>query len=148
MIPKKKLTHKENEWVNFYCSNGGNQTKASISAGYSEKSARNNGMRMMTKAHILEAIKERQKPIAEKHKITRESLIADLENIKEKCLDIDVDKGIFPQYNNALKAIEQTAKMLGLNEPEKVEISGQVDMRLQKLKRMNENDLKKEMIEL
>lgn len=145
---ERKLSQKENAFVDFYLSNGFNGTQACISAGYSPKTAQEQASRLLSKVIIQNAIKLRQKPLIEKFKITRESLIADLEMIKKACLEEDLKNGKFAQYNSALKAIEQTARMLGLNEPEKVELSGQVDVRVQKLKRMNENDLKKEMIEL
>lgn len=143
-----KLTPKQSAFVDAYCSNGGNATQACITAGYSVKTAQEIGAQNLSKLIIKNAIQLRQNPIAEKHKITRESLIADLQMIKNLSLEHDPKAGVFAQYNNALKAIEQTAKMLGLNEPEKIELSGQVDLRTQKLKRMHESDLAKELIDL
>jgi len=130
MEQEPKLTPKQSAFVDFYCSNGGNGTQACISAGYSTKNADVIADQNLGKLGIQNAIKLRQKPIAEKFKITRETLIADLEMIKKSCLEEDPKNGKFAQYNNALKAIEQTAKMLGLNEPEKIELSGTIKTKI------------------
>ena len=130
MEQEPKLTPKQSAFVDAYCSNGGNATQACITAGYSVKTAQEMGAQNLSKPIIKNAIQLRQKPIAEKFKITRETLIADLEMIKKSCLEEDPKNGKFAQYNNALKAIEQTAKMLGLNEPEKIELSGTIKTKI------------------
>ncbi len=58
----KKLTIKEQLFVDYYLSNGFNATQATISAGYSEKTARSIGYRLLTKVHIREAIMEQMTP--------------------------------------------------------------------------------------
>jgi len=53
-----KMTDKEKIFVNEYCSNGFNATKAAITAGYAENSARQTAYRIMTNDYIQDAIQE------------------------------------------------------------------------------------------
>ena len=133
-----KLTPKQSAFVDAYCSNGGNASQAMITAKYSPKNTDVTGAKMLVNASIKKAIELRQKPIAKKFEVTREYIVEKLINV----LRDDIKDNVY------IKALEVLCKVTGLNEPEKIELSGQVDMRVQKLKRMNESDLKKEMIEL
>lgn len=115
-----KLTPKQSAFVDAYCSNGGNATQACITAGYSEKTASEMGMENLRKPQIQNAIQLRQNPIAEKFKVTREYLVEKLNNV---ILD-DVKDSVY------IKAIEVLAKMTGLNEPEKIELSGGIEQKI------------------
>lgn len=59
----EKLTPKQKAFCDAYIENGGNATQAAIKAGYSQKSARTNGQRMLTYDAISAYIAERQKQI-------------------------------------------------------------------------------------
>lgn len=118
-----KLTPKQSAFVDAYCSNGGNATKACIVAGYSEKTAGTIGEQNLRKLEIQKAIKIRQNPIAEKHKITRESLIAEIDFAQKMAQELG-------QPQTVLKGVELKAKMLGLNEPEKIELSGGIEQKI------------------
>lgn len=124
------MTERQKLFVTHYLSNGFNGTQAAISAGYSEKGAAVQADRLLRNANIQQLINKQQTKTARKLEITRESLIAEILEIKERCLEESPKEGKFAQYNNALKAIEQVTKMLGLNEPEKVELSGGVETRV------------------
>lgn len=63
---KKKLTHKQNEFVKEYLINGNNGTQAAIKAGYSEKTAQQMGTENLLKPLIAEEIALRQAEITEK----------------------------------------------------------------------------------
>jgi phage terminase small subunit len=117
----KKLTGKQELFVKHYVSNGLNATQAMIDAGYSEKTARMQGSQNLTKVNIQEAIQKAQKKTSEKLEITRESLLNDIQVAKDMALTEEQ-----PQFQAYLKAIELQAKMLGLNEPDKIDIQGQL----------------------
>ena len=85
-------------------------------AGYSERTARSQAHRLLTNVNIQQFINNGKKEIANEFKISRESLVADLIRIREKAED-SMD------FSPAIKAIEVAAKMLGLNEPEKVDLN-------------------------
>jgi phage terminase small subunit len=54
---KEKLTTKRRKFVNLY---EGNATQAAIKAGYSKKTARSQGQRLLTKVDIAEALRKRE----------------------------------------------------------------------------------------
>ena len=113
MVPKKAL------FVECYLANGFNGTQACIDAGYSKKTARSMANRLLTNVDIQEAIQEAQSKDSEKLNITRESLLKDIQGIME---DATKDS----QHSVSMKGIELMAKMLGLNEPDKIDIQGQL----------------------
>lgn len=53
-----KLTDKQRRFVEEYCSNGFNATQAAISAGYSEKTAKDIACQNLAKLYIQESIQE------------------------------------------------------------------------------------------
>ena len=120
MEQEPKLTPKQSAFVDAYCSNGGNATQACITAGYSVKTAQEQGSRLLSNVIIQNAIQLRQKPIAEKFKVTREYLVEKLNNV---IMD-DVKDSVY------IKAIEVLAKMTGLNEPQKIELSGTIKTKI------------------
>ena len=52
------FTLKQRKFIETYC---GNATEAAIAAGYSSKTARSQGQRLLTNVDILKAVKEREK---------------------------------------------------------------------------------------
>ncbi len=68
-------------FVEAFISNGGNATQAAIAAGYTPKSAGQQGSRMSKVPHILSMIKARQDELSTKYKLTTESVIAELDKI-------------------------------------------------------------------
>lgn len=126
---KEKLTDKQVKYIEHFLANGGNQTQACIDAGYSKKGARGQGRENHTKPHILEAIEKAQAKDSKKLSITRESQLADLDIVKKKALErLDDD---IPQFTAFMKAIEMQNKMLGLNEPDKIDVMGSLTINTQ-----------------
>jgi phage terminase small subunit len=120
---KNKLTPKQEKFYKRYISNDFNGVEACKFAGYKGTDATlavvaNQNLR---KPNIMKAIAESQKRDSKKLNITRESLLNDIQVAKDMALTEEQ-----PQFQAYLKAIEMQAKMLGLNEPDKVEISGEV----------------------
>jgi len=55
---KQKLTSRQRKFVALY---EGNATQAAIKAGFSKKTARSQGQRLLTKVDIIKALQEREK---------------------------------------------------------------------------------------
>lgn len=113
MMALKKLSAKELSFVDYYCSNGKNATKAAISAGYSEKTARQIGSQLALRDRVKDAIKEKESEVAERNKITVDSLISELEEARVIALSMEN-----PQVSAAISATMGKAKLTGLDQPE------------------------------
>ena len=61
-----KIAGKMLLFLESYLANGGNATKAAISAGYSESSARSQGNRLTTNANILAELDRRRTALVQK----------------------------------------------------------------------------------
>ena len=114
-----RLTGKQKPWADAFLTNNENGTQASRDAKYkgddntlavvAAKNIRN---------HKIKAYIDAMKALdAEKNKVTRESLIQDIKDIMENAKKVD-------QHSVCMSGVVQMAKMMGLNEPEKIEISG------------------------
>ncbi len=99
-----------------------NGTQACIEAGYSERTAEVISTQNLRKLNIQEAIQKAQAKDSEKLNITRESLLADIQYAKDMA-SATLEKDC-PQYQAYLKSIEMQAKILGLNEPDKIDLQG------------------------
>ena len=116
-----KLTDKQRLFCEKYILFS-NATKAAKEAGYSEESARQIGSENLSKPYIKDYIEEKQKKIEELAEISR------LMQIK-KLIDIAYhDKK--ETTSNKLKAIEIINKMLGYNEAEKLNLSGNLQQNI------------------
>ncbi len=106
-------------FIDEYLNNGLNGTEAykAVYQNVSDKVAGVNANRLLGNADILAEIQAKMAQTANKFKITREDLIRDLARIKDQNIDVA------PPF--ALKAIELIAKMLGFNEPDKLDITSQ-----------------------
>jgi len=78
----KKLTMKQERFVQEYLGNAkGNATQAAINAGYSEKTAQEQGSRLHTNEAVQFAINDRRKALREKASITQERIVEELARI-------------------------------------------------------------------
>jgi len=112
------LTNKRHiQFIEHYMSNGMNGTQAYLSTykTASDDTARANATKLLANAHIKARIEELQGETSKSLQITKESLINDLIRIKELCMTDP------RAVHNSTKAIEVINKMLGFNEPDKVE---------------------------
>lgn len=111
-VKESKINDKQKRFIEEYLIDT-NAARAAIRAGYSEATAPQMAYKLMNNPAIKSAIEENKKQMSIKLSITRESILKDLEYIKQtNTLDSPAV---------ALKAIELQIKMLGLNEPEKTE---------------------------
>lgn len=110
-----KLRDKQEKFVQEYLIDF-NASQAAIRAGYSEKTSRAIGSELLTNPNIQERIKELQSQTVQKLNITKDEILINLKTIMDMHLMND-------NPNAALKAIEILNKMLGLNEPDKQELT-------------------------
>lgn len=109
-----KYTDKQKRFIEEYLIDF-NATQAAKRAGYSEKTAYSIGQELLTKPEIKAAIELKQSETSNSLQVTKESLIKDLIELKE------LAKNDPKSFHNSIKAIEVINKMLGFNEPDKVE---------------------------
>ncbi|MDG6310861.1 terminase small subunit, partial [Glaesserella parasuis] len=76
-VGKSKLTDKQQRFVEEYLIDL-NATQAAIRAGYSEKTARSIGQRLLTFVDIQEAIQEAQNKRAERVNVTQDDVLKGL----------------------------------------------------------------------
>lgn len=108
------LTLKQKRFIDEYLIDF-NGTRSAIAAGYSEKTAHAIANELLKQPKIKAAIELSQTKLAKSVQITKEALIEDLLKIKDLCI-------LDPKYvNSSIKSIETINKMLGFNEPDKVE---------------------------
>lgn len=133
-----KLKPKQKKFVEALEKHG-NATQAAIDAGYTEASAATQGWRLLRNEEVLAYRRVRAKIQVTAMGITKDTLIADLVEIKERSMQA---KPVMAwnyethQYEetgewqfdakNATKAIETLANMMGAMEPQKISISGAV----------------------
>ena len=112
------LTNKRHiQFIEHYMSNGMNGTQAYLSTypKATERTAGENSYKLLNNTEIKAEIERLQAETSKSLQITKESLINDLIRIKELCMTDP------RAVHNSTKAIEVINKMLGFNEPDKVE---------------------------
>jgi len=117
MLKKKKLTYKQKLFCNFYIEKW-NATDAAKRAGYSEKTAFQIGTENLKKPYIQEYITEIQKDIEKTSEISKLRILNELKKL--------AFAGETEQNSERLKSIEIIIKMLGYNEPEKIDLTADV----------------------
>ena len=123
------MTEKQNQFCEEYLKDF-NATKAAKRAGYSEKTAYSIGNENLKKPEIQNQINNRKAEITNQNRITINSLIEDVSNIKNKCIYEKFDPG------NALKACELLSKFLIQEEiQQKKYVSSLTDSELEALAR-------------
>jgi len=86
-------------FVEAYIANGGNATQAAKSAGFSEKTANEQGCRLLTNVNVSSMIARRQQELADKYALTTDSVIRELGRI------VHLDPRKFFKADGSLKAI-------------------------------------------
>lgn len=122
------LTEKQKRFADEYLTDL-NATQAAIRAGYSEKTARSIGQRLLTKVDIQKYIQERLKERQERFEITQEMIVNELCKLGFAKIDAELLKP-----SDKIKALELTARMLGLDRPESESNSGIMEELIKGLK--------------
>jgi len=79
------LNEKQKQFCNEYMIDL-NATQAAIRAGYSQKTAQEQGARLLSNVMVQEYIQELQKGIAKRNKISQDEVLQDLIEIKNRCM--------------------------------------------------------------
>ena len=114
------MNQKQTSFVRAYLETG-NATQAAKSAGYSEKTAKEQGYRLLTYAHVAQAIKDAQAKLARRTETTLDGLVADCVEVQELALQGTpaMDRygnstgQVVRQLSAAKAAIELRAKLTG-----------------------------------
>ena len=112
-----KLTAKQQRFSEEYLVDS-NATQAAIRAGYSQKTARSQGQRLLTNADIGKFIREKRQALSEKTEITIELAIKTLWDSAHRCLQlkpvlnsdgepiiVDVPEDLIPVYGDTVAAM-------------------------------------------
>lgn len=127
---RSPLTPKQQRFVQEYLKDQ-NGTQAAIRTGYSEKTAKQQGSRLLTDPRILAAVRAGQQKVAKKAEVTVDSLMAELEQARKLAMK---EK----QASAAVTATMGKGKLAGLL-VEKRQHSGAVGT--YNLKDLSDNDL-------
>ena len=104
-----------------------NATQAAIRAGYSKKTARSQGARLLTNVDILEAIQEAKEERSERTKIDQDYVLTNIQKVIERCMqiqqvdncliqteDVELAQAFMFKEQGALKGLELLGKHLGM----------------------------------
>ncbi|MGJ3499893.1 Terminase small subunit (plasmid) [Piscirickettsia salmonis] len=108
-----KLSPKKEKFVNEYLKDF-NATQAAIRAGYSEKTARSQGQRLLTNADVKQGIAEKNKKINEKYSINHDSIRQEMAKLAFISLSQLGDKETGIKAQDKIKALDCLAKIEGM----------------------------------
>lgn len=121
----RKLTPKQQRFVDEYLVDL-NATQAAIRAGYSAKTARQIGERLLSNVDIQAALSARMKARETRTAITQDAVLSDIEAIKQDAMQKVADRFgnvLMANHGAALKAAELQCRHLGMLK-DKVELTG------------------------
>ncbi len=102
----KALTYRQESFCQAFVQEG-NASHAAITAGYTPRSRRQQGWRLMKTRRIAERIRDIQAGLAQDHGRDRDVLIGKLENIYRRAMENH-------QYHAATRVIEAQARLAAL----------------------------------
>jgi phage terminase small subunit len=73
--------HRRQLFIEAYMANDGNATQAAIAAGFSPKTAKQQGSRLLTNVDVQRAISERQRELEDRYKLTTDELRRSLSQV-------------------------------------------------------------------
>lgn len=109
-----------------------NATQAATRAGYSARTANEQGARLLAKASVQEAIQVARVALSARTEITQESIMADIEAIKRDAMQVvyddDGNKAML-DHKAALRACELQGKRYGMFD-DRLKVTGSVSLTL------------------
>jgi phage terminase small subunit len=109
-----------------------NATQAATRAGYSARTANEQGARLLAKASVQEAIQVARVALSARTEITQETIMADIEAIKRDAMQAVYDDGgnkAMLDHKAALRACELQGKRYGMFD-DRLKVSGSVSLTL------------------
>jgi phage terminase small subunit len=101
------------EYILLGCSNA---KQAAIKAGYSEKTADQQGSRLLKNVKVMEAIKEHQSKSDSEFTYNKDKKLKILEGLMESCKESDPKNGVI-NASAVISAIKEHNLMMGHNAP-------------------------------
>jgi phage terminase small subunit len=108
----KKLTARQERFIDHYLENGGNSAAAARQAGYAEGSAKVTGCRLLTKANLKQTIEGKRTEMSQNSEDRRAKWISHLEHLALSA----------KRESDQLRAVETLIKAEGWAQPEKSEV--------------------------
>lgn len=116
------LTPKRKAFCDAYLANGMNATQAALEAGYSERTAKSQGSRLLTFVDVQDYIKERTEALTKERIVSGDEVLAFLSDVmcgnEEETQvvagEFGVDKIRFVSQRNQIRAAEILARCHGL----------------------------------
>lgn len=109
-----------------------NATQAATRAGYSARTANEQGARLLAKASVQEAIQVARVALSARTEITQDSIMADIEAIKRDAMQVvyddDGNKAML-DHKAALRACELQGKRYGMFD-DRLKVTGSVSLTL------------------
>jgi phage terminase small subunit len=126
------MNEKHKLFVEEWLINGMNASAAyqKIYPNVNELTARANGARLLAKDNIKEFINSKQQETSTRNNITKDQILTVVFDIMSNA----------PKHSDRLKASEILLKALGMNMPEKTEISGGMENKIIKIKYKSDED--------
>jgi phage terminase small subunit len=117
------LNARQQKFVNAYLVSG-NATSAAVAAGYSEKTAKQIGSRLLTNVDVAAAVNTKQEKAAEKAELTLQSHLDALNALRDQAADAE-------QFSAAVSAEVSRGKAAGLYvERSEQKLSGKVTVQI------------------
>ena len=116
---KSKLTPKQRKFCNEYMLDL-NATQAAIRAGYSKRTAMEQGYQLLQKTSVQEYLSKLKQKVEDKYNITQDSLIREITSDQELARNLK-------QTATAMKGSELKGKLAGLL-TDKVVVSGKLTL--------------------
>lgn len=108
---KARLTPKQERFVEEYLVDL-NATQAAIRAGYSEKTANEQGARLLANVSVQAAIQKRRQDRERRTEITQDYVLKKLKEITDRTASDAQDSAL--RYSNKIRALELLGKHLGM----------------------------------
>lgn len=109
-----------------------NATQAATRAGYSARTANEQGARLLAKASVQEAIQVARVALSARTEITQDSIMADIEAIKRDAMQVVYDddgNNAMLDHKAALRACELQGKRYGMFD-DRLKVTGSVSLTL------------------
>ena len=105
-MASRKLPPKRQRFVEEYLKDL-NATKAALRAGYSEKTAQEQGSQLLSNLMVQAAIQEGQKAVSERNGLTQDAVLDKLRELRDGAQAAE-------QFSAAIKAEELRGKQIGM----------------------------------
>jgi phage terminase small subunit len=129
------LTEKQQRFADEYLKDL-NRTQAAIRAGYSEKTAQEQGSRLLSNVMVQEYLERKRAKLEKKTEISQEWVISNLKKVFERCMQEEAVtdkegnfKGVFEfEHSGANRSLELIGKTFGMF-TDKVEHAGGIKIK-------------------